>query len=48
MRTWLALQTSARHLEDELREAIRFHVAAMKGDGLPVPERTSVADDIEA
>lgn len=35
-------------VEDELREAIRFHVAGLKEDGLPVPEPTSVADYIEA
>jgi predicted RNase H-like HicB family nuclease len=35
-------------VEDELREAIRFHAAGLKEDGLPVPEPTSVADYIEA
>ncbi len=35
-------------VEDELREAIRFHVAGLKEDSLPVPEPTSVADYIEA
>jgi predicted RNase H-like HicB family nuclease len=37
-----------RAVEEELREAIRFHVAGLKEDGLPVPEPTSVADYIEA
>jgi len=35
-------------VEDELREAIRLHIAGLKEDGLPVPEATSVADYIEA
>ena len=35
-------------VEDELREAIRFHVAGLKEDGLPVPEPTSVAEYVEA
>jgi predicted RNase H-like HicB family nuclease len=35
-------------VEEELREAIRFHIAGLKEDGLPVPEPTSVADYIEA
>jgi predicted RNase H-like HicB family nuclease len=35
-------------VEDELREAIRFHVAGLREDGLAVPEPTTIADYIEA
>jgi predicted RNase H-like HicB family nuclease len=35
-------------VEDELREAIRFHVVGLREDGLAVPEPTRIADYIEA
>jgi predicted RNase H-like HicB family nuclease len=35
-------------VEDELRHAIRFHIDGLKGDGLPVPEPTSIADYVDA
>ena len=35
-------------VEDELREAIRFHVAGLREGGLAVPQPTSIADYIEA
>lgn len=35
-------------VEDELREAIRFHVAGLREDGLVVPEPATIADYIEA
>ena len=44
----VATGSTVRAVEEELREAIRFHVAGLKEDGLPVPEPTSVADYIEA
>jgi predicted RNase H-like HicB family nuclease len=44
----VATGPTVQAVEDELREAIRFHVAGLKEDGLPVPEPTSVADYIEA
>jgi len=34
-------------MEDELREAIRFHAAGLREDGLVVGEPTSIADYIE-
>jgi predicted RNase H-like HicB family nuclease len=43
----VATGPTVQAVEDELREAIRFHVAGLKEDGLPVPEPTSVADYIE-
>jgi predicted RNase H-like HicB family nuclease len=44
----VATGPTVQAVEDELREAIRFHVAGLKEDGLAVPEPTSVADYIEA
>jgi predicted RNase H-like HicB family nuclease len=35
-------------VEDELREAIRFHEAGLREDGLATPEPTSIARYIEA
>jgi len=35
-------------VETEIRAAIRFHIAGLKQDGLPVPKPTSIADYVEA
>lgn len=35
-------------VEDEIREAIRFHIEGMRADGLPVPEPSSLAEYVEA
>jgi len=35
-------------VEREIREAIRFHIAGLKEDGLPVPAATSIAEYVEA
>ena len=37
-----------RAIENETRDAIRFHIDGLKEDGLPVPEPTSIADYVEA
>ena len=34
--------------ENEIREAIRFHIKGLKADGLPVPAPTSIAEYVEA
>jgi predicted RNase H-like HicB family nuclease len=34
-------------VETEIRDAIRFHIAGLKEDGLPVPMATSIADYVE-
>jgi predicted RNase H-like HicB family nuclease len=44
----VATGPTVQAVEEELREAIRFHVAGLKEDGLPVSEPTSLADYIEA
>jgi predicted RNase H-like HicB family nuclease len=33
--------------EDEIREAIRFHIEGLKADGLPIPAATSIAEYVE-
>ena len=35
-------------VEQEIREAIRFHIDGLKADGLPVPAPTSIAEHVEA
>jgi predicted RNase H-like HicB family nuclease len=35
-------------VEQEIRDAIRFHIDGLKADGLPVPEPTSIADYVDA
>jgi predicted RNase H-like HicB family nuclease len=35
-------------VEDEIRDAIRFHIAGLKEDGLPVTPATSIANYVEA
>jgi predicted RNase H-like HicB family nuclease len=35
-------------IEQEIREAIRFHIDGLKEDGLPVPQPTSMAEYVEA
>jgi predicted RNase H-like HicB family nuclease len=35
-------------VEEEIREAIRFHIERLKEDGLPVPAPTSIAAYVEA
>ena len=34
-------------VEQDIRDAIRFHIAGLREDGLPVPAATSIADDVE-
>ena len=35
-------------VEQDIRDAIRFHIAGLREDGLPVPPATSIADYVEA
>jgi predicted RNase H-like HicB family nuclease len=35
-------------VEQEIREAIRFHIEGLKADGLLVPAPTSIAEYVEA
>jgi predicted RNase H-like HicB family nuclease len=35
-------------VEQDIRDAIRFHIAGLRADGLPVPAPTSIAEYVEA
>jgi len=34
-------------VENEIREAIRFHIEGLRADGIVVPEPTSIAEYVE-
>jgi len=44
----VATGATVPEVEQEMREAIRFHIDGLKEDGLPVPQPTSIADYVEA
>jgi predicted RNase H-like HicB family nuclease len=44
----IATAATVREVEDEIREAIRFHIDGLKEDGIPVPAPTSIAEYVEA
>ena len=37
----IATGDTVKEVEEELREAIKFHIKGLREDGLPVPEPTS-------
>ena len=43
----VATAATVEAAEEEIREAIRFHIDGLKEDGLPVPEPTSMAENTE-
>ena len=43
----VATASTVAEAENEIREAIRFHIAGFKEEGLPVPAPTSIADYVE-
>jgi predicted RNase H-like HicB family nuclease len=44
----IATGPSVEAVEQEIREAIRFHIEGLKADGLPIPAATSLAEYVEA
>lgn len=44
----IATGSSVEEVEKEIRNAIRFHIEGLKGDGLPVPTPSSIAEYVEA
>ena len=44
----VATGPTVQAIEQEIREAIRFHIDGLKEDGLPVPQPTSMAEYVEA
>ena len=35
-------------VEQEIREAIRFHIDGLRADGLPIPAPTTIAEYVDA
>ena len=44
----VATADTVSELENDIREAIRFHIEGLKADGLSVPVPTAIADYVEA
>ncbi|NNM70843.1 type II toxin-antitoxin system HicB family antitoxin [Enterovirga aerilata] len=44
----VATGDTIEEVEREIREAIQFHIAGLKADGIPVPTPTSRAEYVEA
>lgn len=43
----VATGSTIEEAEAEMREAIKFHIEGMKGDGLPIPKPSSAVEYIE-
>jgi predicted RNase H-like HicB family nuclease len=44
----VATGSTVEAVENEIRDAIRFHIEGLRADGLNVPAPTSIADYVEA
>jgi predicted RNase H-like HicB family nuclease len=44
----VATAATVAAIEQEIRDAIRFHIEGLQADGLTIPEPTSIAEYIEA
>jgi predicted RNase H-like HicB family nuclease len=44
----VATGTTIPEVEAQIRDAIRFHIAGLKADGIAVPAPTSIAEYVEA
>lgn len=44
----IATAATIREVENEIRDAIRFHIDGLKEDGLAVPAPTAIADYVDA
>ncbi|MGB8313137.1 MAG: type II toxin-antitoxin system HicB family antitoxin [Aestuariivirga sp.] len=44
----VATAATVHEVENEIREAIRFHIEGLKEDGVVVPSPTSIAEYVEA
>jgi predicted RNase H-like HicB family nuclease len=43
----IAAGRTAATVKEEIREAIRFHIAGLQADGIAVPQPTSIAEYVE-
>lgn len=44
----VATGTTPHEVEQNIREAIRFHLDGLREDGLPIPKPTSTCDYVDA
>jgi predicted RNase H-like HicB family nuclease len=44
----IATGDTVQEVEEQIRDAIRFHIDGLKADGLAIPQPTSIADYVEA
>jgi predicted RNase H-like HicB family nuclease len=44
----VATGATVEEAEQEIRDAIRFHIDGLKADGLEIPQPTSIAEYVEA
>jgi predicted RNase H-like HicB family nuclease len=44
----VATAATVHEVENEIREAIRFHIEGLKEDGIAVPSPTSIAEYVDA
>jgi predicted RNase H-like HicB family nuclease len=44
----IATGRTVSETEQNIREAIRFHIEGLEEDGLPVPQPSAIADYVEA
>jgi predicted RNase H-like HicB family nuclease len=44
----IATAATISEIENEIREAIRFHIEGLKEDGFAIPSPTSIAEYVEA
>jgi len=44
----IATGSSVESVEQEIRDAIRFHIEGLKADGLAIPEPTTIAEYVDA
>jgi predicted RNase H-like HicB family nuclease len=44
----VATGATREETEEQIREAIRFHIDGLREDGQPVPEPTSISEYVEA
>ncbi|MFQ5882057.1 MAG: type II toxin-antitoxin system HicB family antitoxin [Candidatus Methylomirabilales bacterium] len=44
----VATGATREEVEQQIREAIRFHLDGLREDGLPIPEPTSICEYVEA
>ena len=43
----IATANTVAAVENEIREAIRFHIDGLRADGLEIPQPTSIAEYVE-